>query len=176
MIGYIANGFGAARTNAGIDAFVIDARPRRTAFGVQRAFGTTTDVRIAHVLLDARADGIIAFGIRTAWRWFTRIVRWRRFVAFDDLHALGEWVAGEMWSARTARDMVLDATFCEFSSMIKIGISFNFRFQFLNLNLPELKPQEPSHGFLHRSAMHALSDAQSEFTTHSGRQLGGEPK
>lgn len=131
MVGYIANGFGAARTNAWVDTFVIDARPRRTAFGVQCAFGTTTDVRIAQVFLDARADGIIANGIRTAWRWFAWIVRWGRFVAFDDLHALGEWVAGEMWPTRTAWNMILDATFCGFSLIIiKIRFPFIFRLSF----------------------------------------------
>lgn len=40
---------------------------------------------------------------------------------------------------------------------------------------PELRPQDPSHGFRQRSAIHDLSDGQSELTTHSGLQFGGDP-
>ena len=36
-------------------------------------------------------------------------------------------------------------------------------------------PQRPGHGSWHFLFMHALSDGQSELTTHSGLQLGGEP-
>lgn len=42
--------------------------------------------------------------------------------------------------------------------------------------LPELKPHDPSHGLRQRSAIHDLSDGQSELTTHSGLQFGGAPK
>lgn len=37
------------------------------------------------------------------------------------------------------------------------------------------RPQEPSHGFRHFSASQARSLGQSEWTTHSGLQYGGEP-
>lgn len=37
------------------------------------------------------------------------------------------------------------------------------------------KPQDPSQGFLHFSEIHARSLGQSECTTHSGLQKGGEP-
>ena len=36
-------------------------------------------------------------------------------------------------------------------------------------------PQRPGHGSWHFRLMQALSEEQSELTTHSGRQLGGEP-
>lgn len=45
----------------------------------------------------------------------------------------------------------------------------NYKFE------PELTPQEPSHGFRQRSAIHDLSDGQSELTTHSGLQFGADP-
>lgn len=37
------------------------------------------------------------------------------------------------------------------------------------------EPQEPGHGSLHFSLMHALLLEHSELIEHSGRQLGGEP-
>ena len=38
-----------------------------------------------------------------------------------------------------------------------------------------LTPHSPGHGSWHFLLMQALSEEQSEFMTHSGRQLGGEP-
>lgn len=38
-----------------------------------------------------------------------------------------------------------------------------------------LKPQAPGHGSRHFCAIHARSLGHSEFTVHSGRQLGGTP-
>ena len=38
-----------------------------------------------------------------------------------------------------------------------------------------LTPQRPGQGSWHLRLMHALSEGQSELTTHSGRQLGGDP-
>lgn len=37
------------------------------------------------------------------------------------------------------------------------------------------RPQDPIQGSLHFSVMQAWVGGQSVFTTHSGRQLGGEP-
>lgn len=36
-------------------------------------------------------------------------------------------------------------------------------------------PQDPSHGLIHFWLLHALSEGQSELTTHSGRHKGGLP-
>ena len=36
-------------------------------------------------------------------------------------------------------------------------------------------PHSPGQGSWHLRLMHALSEGQSELTTHSGRQFGGEP-
>lgn len=66
MIRNITNSFGAARSDARINAFVVDARSRRTAFGVQGAFGSTTDIRITQIFLYACADGIVTFCISAA--------------------------------------------------------------------------------------------------------------
>lgn len=71
----------------------------------------------------------------------------------------------------------------DFELGILYKIKFNKILVFSNLPnseyvmfVPELKPHEPSHGLRHFSAIHALSEGQSVFTTHSGLQLGGEPK
>lgn len=37
-------------------------------------------------------------------------------------------------------------------------------------------PQFPTHGLEHLWFTHAMFDGHSELTTHSGRQLDGEPK
>jgi hypothetical protein len=45
---------------------------------------------------------------------------------------------------------------------------------FLTLQLA-LMPHRPGQGSWHFLLMHARSEGQSELTTHSGRQFGGEP-
>lgn len=111
MIGHITNGIRSACTRTWIDTAIIDARLVRAAFGVHCTFRTTTNIRIAKVIVDARTDGIITDSIGAAWRWIAWIVCWSWFGMFNDFDALGEWIAGEMWTARTNWDVILDTAF-----------------------------------------------------------------
>lgn len=77
MIINVTNRVLTAGADARIFALVLDTRQLGWAIVIIDALWSTSDVRISLILRYAGTYAIVALSVGTAWRWNTRVVRYR---------------------------------------------------------------------------------------------------